>query len=146
MAALLDTNQLLRLSQRGDPDYAVINRAVGQMRRRREQLCITTQNIVEFWSVATRPPSARGGYGLTPTEAEVRVRRFLRRFDLLSDTPAVFDEWRRLVVAHSVSGVQVHDARLAAAMRVHGVGTIITFNTADFARFPGIAAVHPKDV
>jgi hypothetical protein len=45
-----------------------------------------------------------------------------------------------------VSGVQVHDARLAAVMRVHGLTHILTLNAADFARYPGIIAVHPQDV
>jgi predicted nucleic acid-binding protein len=49
-------------------------------------------------------------------------------------------------VDYRVSGVQVHDARLVAAMRVHGVRRILTFNTKDFARFDDIEAVHPADL
>lgn len=55
-------------------------------------------------------------------------------------------EWRRLVVAHSVSGVQVHDARLAAAMLVHRIPYLLTLNARDFARYPGITALHPSEV
>jgi predicted nucleic acid-binding protein len=47
-------------------------------------------------------------------------------------------------VSHNVSGVQVHDARLAAAMRVHGIERVLTFNERDFARYPDIQAVHPR--
>ena len=47
-------------------------------------------------------------------------------------------------VSHNVSGVQVHDARLAAAMRVHGIQRVLTFNARDFARYPDIQAVHPQ--
>jgi predicted nucleic acid-binding protein len=65
---------------------------------------------------------------------------------MLPDTPEVHVLWRRLLVAHAVSGVQVHDARLAAAMLVHGVNRILTFNTLDFARFTGIQAVNPADL
>src|SRR2546422_6252982 len=36
---------------------------------------------------------------------------------LLPDNEAVYREWRRIVVQYGVSGVQGHDARLAAAMR-----------------------------
>jgi predicted nucleic acid-binding protein len=42
--------------------------------------------------------------------------------------------------------VQVHDARLVAAMRVHSVKRILTFNDKDFARYTDIAAVHPGTV
>jgi len=45
-----------------------------------------------------------------------------------------------------VSGVQVHDARLAAAMRVHGVKRILTFNDRDFARYADMEAIHPRAV
>jgi predicted nucleic acid-binding protein len=38
-----------------------------------------------------------------------------------------------------------HDARLFAAMNVHGVGRILTFNTDDFTRF-GIEVLHPSSV
>ena len=67
---------------------------------------------------------------------------------MLADSPAVYPEWRRLVVAYGVSGVQVHDARLAAFMRVHTVSQILTFNTADFARYApeGVVAVDPRTV
>ena len=63
---------------------------------------------------------------------------------LLPDCEAVYREWRRIVVQHGVLGVQVHDARLAAAMYVHGVSHILTLNVADFNRFSGLTAVHPS--
>lgn len=65
---------------------------------------------------------------------------------LLPDREAIYREWRRLVVAHAVSGVQVHDARLAAAMLVHGITHLLTLNSADFVRFPGITAVRPSEI
>ena len=39
-------------------------------------------------------------------------------------------------MTHGVIGNQVYDARLVAAMMVHGVGRILTFNAADFTRYP----------
>ena len=65
---------------------------------------------------------------------------------LLPDSEAVYREWRRIVVQHSVLGVQVHDARLAAAMYVHSVSHIFTLNVADFIRFSGLTAVHPAGI
>jgi predicted nucleic acid-binding protein len=51
-------------------------------------------------------------------------------------------------VDYGVSGVQAYDARLVAAMIVHHVMHILTFNTADFARYApeGIVAVDPTTV
>ena len=36
--------------------------------------------------------------------------------------------------------------RLVAVMRVHGLTHILTLNTQDFRRYPGIVAVHPQEV
>ena len=59
------------------------------------------------------------------------------------DPPAIYQEWERLVVQNAVIGVNVHDARLVAAMLVHGLTHILTFNTSDFARYSEITAVNP---
>jgi hypothetical protein len=40
---------------------------------------------------------------------------------------AVHEQWHKLSVMHSVSRVKVHDARLVAAMLVHGLKFILTF-------------------
>jgi hypothetical protein len=74
------------------------------------------------------------------------VRLIERFYRFLPDSAAVHAERRRLLVAHSVAGVQVHDARIVAAMNVHGVTHRLTLNVPDFARYPGIIAVHPQDV
>ncbi len=47
---------------------------------------------------------------------------------------------------YGVCGVQVHDARLAAAMYAHGISEILTFNGFDFTRFAGITAIDPTIV
>ena len=49
---------------------------------------------------------------------------------------------------YEVLGVQVHDARLVAAMIAHNVTHILTFNVTDFARYTdeGIEAVNPAAV
>jgi predicted nucleic acid-binding protein len=107
----------------------------------------TPQNFVEFWNVATRP-TERNGFGLVPADADRLLRLVERLFPLLPDSPAVYPEWRRLVVSFGVSGVQVHDARLVAAMIIHHATHILTFNTTDFVRYStiGVVAVDPLTV
>lgn len=96
---------------------------------------------------ATRPTD-RNGYGLGASKANQLLQRAENLFPLLPDSPAIYLEWRRLVVQYSVSGVQAHDARLVAAMISHEVTHILTFDTEDFARYEpeGIVAVNPADV
>lgn len=83
-------------------------------------LQIVSQNCVEFWNVATRPAN-RNGFGLAPTDADRLLRLIERLFPILSDLPTVYPEWRRLVITFSVSGVQVHDARLVAVMKINSL-------------------------
>jgi predicted nucleic acid-binding protein len=59
------------------------------------------------------------------------VEKIERILTLLRDSPATYTEWKRLVIKHSVLGAKVHDARLVAAMNVHGVGRILTFDVDD---------------
>ena len=91
-------------------------------------------------------PVRRNGLGLTVVEAEREVRAIEAGMSLLPDGEAIYREWRRIVVEYGVSGVQAHDARLAAAMYIHGVGHILTLNVRDFSRFDGLTAVHPDSV
>jgi predicted nucleic acid-binding protein len=139
---LIDSNILLRISRRDDPDHFVVDSALAKLAGEGTILCYTLQNIAEFWNVATRPAN-RNGFGLTPEDADREVQVIEKGMVLLPDREAVYHEWRRLVVAQRVSGVQVHDARLAAVMRVHGVTHLLTLNPGDFERYPGITAVHP---
>jgi predicted nucleic acid-binding protein len=106
-------------------------------------LCYTSQNVAEFWNTCTRPLD-QNGFALSLQETDRRARAFEDKLQLLPDSVAVHQEWRALLVSRNVSGVQVHDARLAAAMRVHGIQRILTFNERDFARYPEIQAVHPR--
>lgn len=146
MPYLADTNILLRFLLRNDPAYPTVRRAVRLLKSRREQLVTTPQNIAEFWNVCTRPATARGGLGLSVEATDMRVRLLERHFRVLPDTPAIYPMWRRLVLAQNVSGVQVHDARIIAAMLVHGVTHLLTFNVRDFNRYQTITAVAPDDV
>src|SRR6266566_2937335 len=144
-SCLVDTNILLRIARRSDPQHRTVDTALGRLAGQGDGLYYTHQNIAELWSAMTRPVS-RNGLGLTIAEAEREVRAIEAGMSLLPDGEAIYREWRRIVVEYHVSGVQVHDARLAAAMYIHGVGHILTLNVTDFSRFDGLTAVHPATI
>ena len=89
-------------------------------------------------------PIVRNGLGLTITDADLIVQGIEAGMSLLPDKDAVCREWRGIIVQHAVSGVEVHDARLAAVIYVHHVDHILTLNVADFSRFTGLTALHPN--
>jgi predicted nucleic acid-binding protein len=142
-SCLVDTNILLRAARRSDPQHKLVDSALARLALAGTVLYYTHQNIAEVWNAMTRPV-ARNGLGLTVAEAEREVRAIEAGMRLLSDNEAVYLEWRRIVVQHAVSGVQVHDARLVAVMYVRRVSHILTLNVADFGRYSGITVVHPS--
>ena len=147
MIYLVDTNVLLRFSRLENPRYQISRDAVHKLEADGHQLQTTLQNFAEFWNVSTRP-TERNGFGRTPVETDELLQDLEKAFSLLPDSDDVYREWRRLVVKYNVSGVQVHDARLAASMIVHNVKHILTFNVTDFERYTdeGIVAVNPAAV
>ena len=72
--------------------------------------------------------------------------RIEETFHLLPESADVYSEWKRLVALHEVSGLKVYDARLVASAFVNGIETLLTFNSDDFRRYPGIKLLHPRDI
>ena len=146
MSYLVDTNIFLRLVPDSDPDREVVLSALRKLRSQNEQLFYTTQILAEFWAVCTRPATARGGYGITPAKTEQKAKMIERFCGLLIENFAAHQEWRRLIVNHSVQGVVIHDARLVAVMKVHGITHLLTLNKDDFRRFSDITVLTPSEI
>ena len=145
MRYLADTNILLRTAEPSHPMHPETVAAIGRLLHDGEELCVFPQNLIEFWAVATRPVSVNG-LGMTTAEAESELARIKSLFRLLLDTPEIFFAWETLVVQHGVSGKSTHDARIVAAMSVHAITDLLTFNGGDFKRYSGINVVSPTDV
>lgn len=146
MPYLADTNILLRFISPSDSNHLLVSSALYSLLRRGEQVGYTSQNLVEFWNVCTRPTTARGGFGLSVEETDRRARIIETYLTFLPSCKAVHLEWRRLVVHYRVSGVQVHDTRIVAAMLTSGITHLLTFNGNDFRRFSEISIVHPSEI
>lgn len=147
MTYLIDSNQLLYSVNPSAPQYAVTSEAFRLLIVGNHPAFVVPQTLTEFWRSGTRPADAQpAGLGMTPEAADAALDRFLDTFEFLPDSPAVFDEWRALVLTHQVRGAQVHDARLAAVMRVHGIARILTNNPRDFRRYPHVQAVMPDEL
>jgi predicted nucleic acid-binding protein len=141
---LVDTNVLLRRVQPSHPSHGVAVESIARLLAAGEAVYFTLQNIAEFWNVATRP-AERNGLGFPASVALAQVANIEEDLELLPDIPPLYAEWKALVVRHGVLGAKVHDARLIAAMNVHGVPRLLTFNAGDFTRYP-IEVVQPAAV
>ena len=145
MIWLIDTNILLRLAQISSSQHSEAKNAVDKLLAQNFTLCILLQNVSEFWNVCTRPLD-KNGLGFSIAQADAELSQIELVFDILPDTEEVYRNWRELVVNHSVSGVQVHDAKIVAAMKAHNIQNLLTFNAKHFKRYTEIKADEPKDV
>ena len=127
MAALIDTNVLLRLVQPMNADSHLARNTLDKLRRSDQKLVIATQNLIEFWAVATRP-AANNGFGMNIERAKREIGDFKSILEVLPETDQILPEWERLVVTYQVSGKNAHDARLVAVMNVNRIERILTFN------------------
>lgn len=146
MAYLLDTSLLVRLANATDSQHATAVQAVLSLHRQGETLHITPQVMIEFRNVGTRP-IAQNGLGMSTADTEAQSAGFEVSFPLLADSPDVYPAWKLLVQVAGVVGKQVHDARIVAICRVHGISHLLSFNVAHFTRLasfvPGLTVVDP---
>ncbi len=145
MKYFLDTNILLRLIEINHPHHKAVSEALRILRRQNNTFYVVLQNVSEFWNVCTRPAD-KNGLGISIAKTDLHLKRLERFFKLLPDTVEVYRNWRELVVKHSVSGIQVHDAKIVAAMKAHNIENLLTFNAKDFKRYTDIKIFEPKDV
>ena len=146
MAWLIDPNVLLRYAQPTSAHHNAAVLTVKALLLSGDRLCIAPQNLMEFWNVATRPLD-RNGLGFTWAQAQYHLDAFERIFDLVPGRPEIYGIWKRLVLEHSVTGVQVHDTHLVAVMQANDISHLLTFNATDFTRFAstGITVVIPSE-
>ncbi len=145
MDICLDSNVLIYSLNENSQFHLVTKNAISKFIANNDDLIVFPQNLIEFYSVATRPISSNG-LGFAPVQAATELAEIRSTFHLISETPEIYPEWERLIVEHGVSGKNVHDARIAAQMNVHMIGSLLTFNARDFQRFTEIKAIEPASI
>ena len=105
MIYLVDTNVLLRSIQARDAMYKDARQGTAALINRQPRLSVISQNLIEFWAVATRPV-VNNGLALSLADTAAHIENFLETFTLLPDTSGIFPEWQQLVELHAVSGTR----------------------------------------
>lgn len=131
---VLDTNVLIAATDQGRPEHTRALSALTDWPAAGTALYSTGQVLREYLSVATRPVGANG-LGLAQSDALTNVRILGGRLSLLAETEKVHERLLMLLDSTPGTGKQVHDANVVATMLAHGIETIVTINTGDFARY-----------
>ena len=129
--SFVDTNVLIYATAQGSPFYDRAREALARIAAE-EPLSLSRQILREYIAVVTRPQT--WGKPLALAEAISDTATFARRFPILEDGPAVWDQLIELGRRYSFGGRQVHDANVVATMLAYGEHRLLTFNEADFRR------------
>lgn len=135
MSCLLDTGILLRLVNRNDDLHGVVEQSLEILRGQHVELFIATQNVAEYWSVATRPAD-QNDLGYDSKSALDYLESVIEPIcGRLGEHESTYSTFKNLGRKYLFGGKQVHDARLMATMLSWDIDSILTLNPQHFARF-----------
>jgi len=98
--------------------------------------------IHEFLAIVTHPKIYSPPTPLSRALSQVDAWMESPSLILLSESEGYWKELRLAMVAGRISGPQVHDARVAALCRFHGIDELWTADR-DFGRFSGVLVKNP---
>jgi len=138
----LDTNILVHAHRRDSAWHAPARRCVTGLAEGNGAWAVPWPCLHEFLAIATHPriwsPPTPVAAALDQVDAWLESPTLV----LLREGDGYWPHLRGLVAAGHVDGPRVHDARVAALCREHGVQELWTADR-DFSRFPELATRNP---
>ncbi len=142
---MLDTNILLSATDEYRREHQAAREIIETSGDKGCGLCVSGQILREYLAVATRPMKSNG-LGLTTADAIANARAFLRYSHLHEESDAATGKLIEMCKVHDLRGKRIHDANIVATMLAHGIGTLLTQNTRDFACFTDIRALTLEEM
>lgn len=138
----VDTNILVYAHREEAPFHAVAARRLGKLAEGHAPWAIPWPCVHEFLGIVTHPrvynqPTPLS-LALETVDAWLQTPTLL----LLAEADEYWPQLRSLVTAGKIVGARVHDARIAALCRLHGVRELWSADR-DFSRFPDLNVVNP---
>lgn len=138
----VDTNILVYAHREDSPFHAAAFRRVAQLAEAPATWAIPWPCLHEFIAIVTHPRIYAPPTPLPRALDQVDAWLESPRLALLAKSAAHWPTLRPLLLAGRVAGPLVHDARVAALCRQHGVRELWSADR-DFSRFAGFAVVNP---
>ncbi|MGI0078658.1 MAG: PIN domain-containing protein [Nitrososphaerales archaeon] len=138
---LLDTNLLVFAHNRGSPHYAKASRILVASLQDALRLYISTQSVLEFFSVMTNPRKIK------PTPSSQDVTRICSDLLLTRKIRKIFPQTAtgeaiEIAEKKSLRGPQIFDCLLAVTAKQNQIDRIWTENLSDFKYFEELVAVE----
>ena len=138
----VDTNILVYAHREDSPFHEAAFLCVAELADGLASWAIPWPCLHEFLAVATHPRIYTPPTPLARALDQVEAWLASPTLVLLAETTEHWPILRALLEAGRVAGPQVHDARVAALCRQHGVRELWSADR-DFSRFAGLATINP---
>jgi toxin-antitoxin system PIN domain toxin len=138
----VDTNLLVYAHREDSPWHETAYGRLEELAEGRGPWAIPWPCLHEFLAIVTHPRIYN-----PPTPLEIALEQVEAWLEspslvLLAESPGYWPELRSALQVGRVAGPQVHDARIAAFCRSHGVRELWTADR-DFGRFPSLRVRNP---
>lgn len=138
----LDTNILVYAHREDSPFHEAAFRHVAELAEGRAVWGIPWPCLHEFLAIVTHPRIYAPPTPLARALDQVDAWLESPTLALLTETERHWSTLRALLAGGRIAGAQVHDARVAALCRQHGVRELWSADR-DFSRFSGLNVVNP---
>ena len=138
----VDTNVLVYAHRQDSEFHATASRCLSGLAEGRAAWAIPWPCLHEFLAIVTHPriydPPSPLAAALEQVDAWLESPSLV----LLAESEQHWLDLRQLLTASRVTGPRIHDARIAALCRQHGVRELWSADR-DFGRFAGLSVVNP---
>ncbi len=138
----IDTNILVYAHREDSPFHTVAFHRLAELAEGPASWAIPWPCLHEFLAIVTHPRIYAPPTPLARALDQLDAWQESPTLALLAESPTYWPTLRALLAAGHVGGAQVHDARIAALCRHHGVHELWSADR-DFSRFAGLTVVNP---
>jgi toxin-antitoxin system PIN domain toxin len=138
----VDTNVLVYAHREDSEWHEPASQRITELAEGRGQWAIPWPCLHEFLAIVTHPRIYRPPTPLALALDQVEAWLEAPGLSLLGESSEYWKVLKEVVDAGRISGAQVHDARVAALCRDHGVKELWTADR-DFGRFPFLTVKNP---
>lgn len=138
----VDTNILIYAHRRDSPFHEAARQAICHLAEGRSPWAIPWPCVHEFFAIATHPRVYKPASTLAEAIEQIDVWLGSPTVVLLAESDAHWTTLREFLIRGAILGPTVHDARIAALCRQHGVRQLWTADR-DFSRFPDLKTLNP---
>ncbi|MGO9604478.1 MAG: type II toxin-antitoxin system VapC family toxin [Candidatus Binataceae bacterium] len=138
----VDTNILVYAHREDSPFHETAFLRIAELAEGAATWAVPWPGLHEFLAIVTHPRIYAPPTPLSRALDQVDAWLESPTLVLLAESPAYWPTLRSLLAAGRIAGAQVHDARIAALCRQHGVRSLWSADR-DFSRFPGLTVVNP---